>query len=303
MGITGAGKSSFIATASGKQLKTSELGLGNQELTSAPALQQVRIVSFQYEGRNVHLIDTPGFDGTSRSDTEALKEITYWLSSAYVYDVCLSGIIHLHPITNPLMTDSALKRRLRVLQKTWGTRILPSVAMVTTMWDIIKSELGEKQENHWRRSLWQPIVEHGGYVARHNNTRSSALSIIDLFMTKGKATLEIQHEMVDQHMMLKDTAVGRELISRFDMLSAEKNAKIAALGVNIEQLVAAKEKEFQESLARDERRLGMELLDTYYAKRNELRTVISSHRYLHQVVIRGIVGTSTAAEAAACVVM
>ena len=149
-------------------------------------------------------------------------------------------------------------------------------------------------------------MEHGGYVARHNGTRSSALSIINLFMTKGKATLDIQHEMVDQHMMLKDTAAGQELMRRYKMLSAKKNPEITTLSVNIKQLVAAKEKEFQKGLAEVERQLEMEQV-LYNAERKTLRTTILSHRYLHQVVSRGVVGTSpaaaAAAAAAACVVM
>ena len=253
------------------------------------------------------MIDTPGFGDTFRSDTDVLKEITYWLSSAYGYNVYLSGIIHLHPITAIPMTGSAVKS-LRVLQKTWGTRILSSVAMVTTMWDIIKPDLGEMRENRLRSRLWQPIVEHGGHVARHDGTRSSALSIINLFMTKGKATLQIQHEMVDQHMMLKDTAAGQELMRHLLhpyfwplRLSAKKNAEIAALGVSIEQLVAAKEKEVQEGLAEAERQLESDHV-RYNAESKRAHTMILSQRYLHQVVSTGVAATSTAAPAA-CVVM
>jgi peptide subunit release factor RF-3 len=39
--------------------------------------QEIRVCSFQYEGRRVHLIDTPGFDDTYRTDSVVLRDLAY----------------------------------------------------------------------------------------------------------------------------------------------------------------------------------------------------------------------------------
>jgi predicted GTPase len=39
--------------------------------------------SLQRGGRMVRLIDTPGFDDSTRDDLDILTEIAYWLSQAY----------------------------------------------------------------------------------------------------------------------------------------------------------------------------------------------------------------------------
>ena len=199
----------------------------------------MEIASFHYEGKNVHLIDTPGFDDTSRSDTEVLKEIAYWLSEAYGSNVRLSGIIHLHPITATRMSSSAVNS-LDVLRKTWGESILSSVAMVTTMWDIVEPEVGTLREQELKSEFWQPFLKHGSYFSRYQNSQSSALSIVNIFMNKGTRTLEIQHEMVDQHKMLKDTDAGQELKAAQEQMKDGLEHETAALSVGFKQLAAAK---------------------------------------------------------------
>lgn len=50
--------------------------------------------------RTIHLIDTPGFDDSVRSDEETLQELAYWLVKAYERSILLSGIVLLHRITD-----------------------------------------------------------------------------------------------------------------------------------------------------------------------------------------------------------
>ena len=306
-------------------------------LTRAPATQQVQIASFQYKGKNVHLIDTPGFDDTFRTDANVLQEIAYWLCSAYGSNVRLSGIINLHPISWNRVTGSVVNQ-LRVLQKTLGTSMFSSLAIVTTMWDITDPKIGVAREQELKSDFWLPFLEQGSFVFRYDNSRSSALLIIEAFMTKAKGTLQIQHEMVDQHKMLNDTEAGQALNAELNQLKleferqldsvkdlaredirpagrnwalekscneleanvAKTNAAITALDVNIEQLLAAKDKELQEELsALAERK--RELNQTHYnAQSKRLRSLMGSKRYLQQTLSTG---TIAATAAAACVVM
>ncbi|GJE89957.1 hypothetical protein PsYK624_060720 [Phanerochaete sordida] len=76
MGATGTGKSTFINLLSGSALA---VGQGLRSCTS-----KVEITSpFDFLGRSVALIDTPGFDDTSISDTQVLSMIAKFLSDTY----------------------------------------------------------------------------------------------------------------------------------------------------------------------------------------------------------------------------
>ena len=93
MGATGSGKTSvstgclvvmtrnsfnclqFINLASGSNLRV------GMDLASCTAEVQVAD-KFTLDGRSVTLIDTPGFDDTSRSDTDILRTIAAFLATA-----------------------------------------------------------------------------------------------------------------------------------------------------------------------------------------------------------------------------
>ena len=65
----------FINLASGSDLP---VGVGLESCTVDVQLSD----EFTLDGRRVVLIDTPGFDDASRSDTEVLQTITAFLATA-----------------------------------------------------------------------------------------------------------------------------------------------------------------------------------------------------------------------------
>ncbi|KAK1757755.1 hypothetical protein QBC47DRAFT_400088 [Echria macrotheca] len=70
MGVTGAGKSKFISHLS----KTAVVGDDIKSCTTSISIHATFL-----DGLNIYLIDTPGFDDTTRPDTEILREIAVWL--------------------------------------------------------------------------------------------------------------------------------------------------------------------------------------------------------------------------------
>ena len=282
----------------------------------------------------MHLVDTPGFDDTLRSDADVLKEIAYWLSNAYVSNVRLSGIIYIHPIASDRMPRSALKT-LRVMREAWGASVLPSVALVTTMWDIVEPALGASRELELVSKFWMPLIDRGSFAPRYANSRDSALKIIDFFMTREKITLDIQHEMVDKNMNLKDTAAGHQLQEELDTVFGEEYlsgketyldtfrvrdrmhrivnlerpatdeakhiAEVkAALDIRAAQLAASKDQEFREELAKVQRQ--QELAQARYRGQNEsLYNLIGSNSNLQQAL--GVGAAVTTPVAASCTVM
>ena len=65
----------FINCASGSSLR---VGTGIESCTTEIKLAN----EFILDGRVVTLIDTPGFDDTTKSDTEILKMIAFFLANA-----------------------------------------------------------------------------------------------------------------------------------------------------------------------------------------------------------------------------
>ena len=104
MGVTGAGKSSFISLLCDSRTKI-DIGHDLQSCTA-----QVGVYACErYPQRTIYFIDTPGFDDTIRSDTEVLRELAHWFSKSYSDNIKLNGILYFHRISDNKMQGSAKK--------------------------------------------------------------------------------------------------------------------------------------------------------------------------------------------------
>ncbi|KAI0404434.1 P-loop containing nucleoside triphosphate hydrolase protein [Xylaria palmicola] len=219
MGMTGSGKSTLVSLCTDQQV---EIG---HELHSCT--QDVRTHSFRHPNLPsgwIHLVDTPGFDDTHKSDTEVLRTLAAWLTETYSNGVKLSGILYLHRINQPRMQGSALKN-LSLFRSLCGDDALRKVVLVTTMWDITEGDIAESREKQLKGTskYWGGMVAKGSQVIRHNNTQKSAFALFETFM-KGdpKIVLKIQSEMVDSQRPLERTNAGNDIK---EML-AEQNAQL-----------------------------------------------------------------------------
>ena len=104
----------------------------NQTLTIHVGTQECQAYKFKHKDRTVHLIDTPGFDDTKKSDTDVLKDIAGWLLKAYQQDIRLSGMVYLHSISETRMKGSHMTN-LRMFQKLAGLENMGHVILTTTM--------------------------------------------------------------------------------------------------------------------------------------------------------------------------
>ncbi|KAF4437994.1 hypothetical protein FACUT_5260 [Fusarium acutatum] len=214
MGMTGSGKSTFISLCNGQDVP---VGHDLQACTQHVTAYQCK----WSDTSDIYLLDTPGFDDTIRSDTEVLKEIALSLAKTYQDNVKLSGILYLHRITDRRMGGSAQKN-LMMFRKLCGKDSLKNVILVTTMWEGEDAATGEKREQELIATdgFWGTLVEEGAQVNRHNNTRSSAMSLLRTVAKNNRVTISIQKEMVSEHKDLNETEAGIGLNS--DILLAEQ---------------------------------------------------------------------------------
>ncbi|KAF4565344.1 hypothetical protein EYR36_001914 [Pleurotus pulmonarius] len=205
MGPTGAGKSSFINTAT----NSSEAMVGHN-LESCT--QEVRAISCPHpeSGRNVVLVDTPGFDDTVRTDTDILSAIANWLSTTYRDKITLSGILYLHRISDNRMAGTPIKN-LNMFKQLCGQDALDNVILMSTMWTEVAEDVGEGRELELQRNYWKPMIVAGSRTTRFDGSHQRAWEIIDA-LGPGSKPLLIQTEMVDEGKTLPETSAGTVLL-------------------------------------------------------------------------------------------
>ncbi|KAF3039397.1 gTPase, IMAP member 8 [Didymella heteroderae] len=146
MGVTGAGKSYFINQLAGR--KVVDEGAALDSCTDKCSMVPVSI-----GGSTALLIDTPGFDDTTRTDSEILTEIARILSAQYALGVQLKGIIYIHRITDVRFNRSSVKT-FEIFKKICGHEALKNVLLVTSRWHEIDEATGADRERQLKEKFW-----------------------------------------------------------------------------------------------------------------------------------------------------
>jgi hypothetical protein len=242
MGATGSGKSTFINKASGSSLP---VGRGLESCTSEVRTSRPFVVS----GRIVTLIDTPGFDDTSRSDTDILTMIAAYLSKTYEHGARLAGVIYMHRISDFRMGGTS-KRNFKIFRELCGENSLKNVIIVTNMWSEVKREIGEAREAELasKDKFFKPVLEKGARLLRHDGTLESAHTTLRYLINNQAATLRIQQEIVNEHKPIEKTAAGAELRRALDEQADQHKEEIRNLRAEMEAALRAKDEETRKEL-------------------------------------------------------
>ncbi|KAK4082901.1 uncharacterized protein Triagg1_1791 [Trichoderma aggressivum f. europaeum] len=243
MGVTGSGKSSLISLCTGKNVKI------GHSLESCTA--DVEDVEFMFNNHVcVHLIDTPGFDDTSRSDVEVLQNIAVWLTDSLKQDIKLSGIIYLHRIIDVRMAGSTL-RNLSMFKKLCGEEAYSSVVLATSMWSQVDEATGTQRERELieTKKFWGYMHEKGSRIFRLDQTRESYLEIIKYILSLGSTTLlELQDEIVNQGLPIENTEAGVQLNQDIIREREKHQAELLALKTQMQEEMAKHDAELQRAL-------------------------------------------------------
>lgn len=237
-----------------------------------------------YKGHTIRLVDTPGFDD-SRSDLDdshILKEIASWLVIAYSQTppLLLSGIIYLHPINEAggRMRGSA-RNNLKMFQAMCGNEPLSSVVLATTMWGKIDEAKGQKTQEQLSEQYWNTMIDAGSKVIRHDDTKESALRIIDhIISRKTQVGLKMQKQLVEGDLTVEDTDAGQELKSKVTQERAKTDEKLRDVKEDLEQALAESDNASANELL-DEQRKFESLIK---AKDAELKSMKIKAEQLHK---------------------
>ncbi|KAJ3559608.1 hypothetical protein NP233_g11225 [Leucocoprinus birnbaumii] len=172
-------------------------------------------------GREVVLLDTPGFDDATRTGEEVLTLVGDWLQRSYRKDVKLSGLIYLHRITDNRIASTPYNS-LRMFGKLCGDAAMNRVMLVTTMWQQLpktdqREGVGEDREKELKEKFWNTFIERGSQVERLKEaTYDEAWRIVtplvdrSLEEVQSKAVL-LQEVLVDNGIAWNENRAGREL--------------------------------------------------------------------------------------------
>ncbi|KAK0727537.1 P-loop containing nucleoside triphosphate hydrolase protein, partial [Lasiosphaeria miniovina] len=158
MGVTGSRKSHLIRRIT--QKKGVRVGHGLQSETT-----EMSETTFSHRGTKYVLVDTPGFDDTVLGQEEVVSRILEWLAARFGEGRGLDGIIYLHSLNSPRMTNSS-KASLRMFRKLCGSEGFGRVILGTTFWDVVPWPIAEERESQLCNWFWPEMIEKGSRVAR-----------------------------------------------------------------------------------------------------------------------------------------
>jgi GTPase Era involved in 16S rRNA processing len=266
MGATGSGKTTFINVASGSNLR---VGMGLESCTNEVQASQ----SFMLDGKHVVLVDTPGFDDTTKSDTDVLKMIAAYLQTMHKQEKLLSGVIYMHRISD-IRVGGTSRRDFTMFQELCGREAYKNVLMVTNMWgDVNEDVLAREQELREKDIFFKPILDNGALLLRHMNDQDSAHKIIHKLTDIDPVVLRIQSELAAVNDITQTSAYAQ--LNRELMEQAERNRQeLQKLRVELEEAAQAQDEETRMELQEESEKMEAELLRV----QNEAATLASEYQ-------------------------
>lgn len=263
VGMNGAGKSNFISLCIGEDPLESEGSL----LSSYTG---ITMHTMKYNGRTVHLIETPAIDSFGRTEEEIFEEWTYWMVQAYRVGIRINGLVYLHNILDPRLTHGALCG-LEVFKKMCGPHVYAAIAMATTRWDIVEVKEGEFREAELVQTLnfWGDLRNGHSYISRLSNNSESAMRIISYLLDrKSKYVLDLQREMVDERRDLHKTEAGKVLYQRWLNDKRELEQEKQDLQTELDKLALMSTRELEDELRQMSEDIERKMIETIQKTKN-----------------------------------
>lgn len=235
-------------------------------------------------GTSFYLVDTPGFNDTSRTDKQVLQNITEWLGTTYKQGVKLNGIVYFHPISDRRMTGSA-RKNLLMFSKLCGEGALSKVILATTMWENVDRADGELREKQLTetRDFWGFMCEKGSRILRHYNNKESAMKLLSYFASDKtqKVTLDVQRELVEGRKTLDETRVGKELDSAFAAERERLKQELKQLEEELKETIRGQNEEMADLIRESQQEVRHEMetqIRQLQRDRDELRVTLDDLR-------------------------
>ncbi|MCJ1246881.1 hypothetical protein MMC30_004090 [Trapelia coarctata] len=275
MGLTGAGKSTFISIVT--EDDTIPVGASLESVTQNVA-EYILYHTYKDIHYEIHLIDTPGFDDGAYIDHEVLQKIATYINTIYKLGEAIAGIIYLYDITRSRM-GGAGERNIRMLEQMVGVDKWDNCTLVTTKWNCSKKE-DELEREHALKTkprYWKEMLEssHQASMERFMKSKGSALKIIMPHLKKKFApAISVQMDPQGENLTLGETDAGR------------------IVGDNVEKLLETEGRLHDLEAARGilQQKFDEKLLAEFIRKRDKLMQQKNLHRVSRWTIRMALIG-------------
>ncbi|KAF9053469.1 P-loop containing nucleoside triphosphate hydrolase protein [Panaeolus papilionaceus] len=181
MGPTGSGKSSFIEALAAK---SQQLSISKDQLAGyTQTVNCYEVINVMRDGRNICLVDTPGFSDSKISEVEIIDMIRKWMQDQSYGSS--QRILYMMPISETRLPGSRRRTVEMLKQFLEKPHYKDSVTFVTTMWDTLHNKRARmRAESNFAQLRDQVLKDFPGEkevsITRFMNTRNSALEILDM---------------------------------------------------------------------------------------------------------------------------
>ncbi|KAK4200749.1 P-loop containing nucleoside triphosphate hydrolase protein [Triangularia verruculosa] len=204
IGPTGAGKTTFVSRVTGNT--DLEIDDGVDSVT-----QDAVSVSCTIDGRQVTLIDTPGFDdpGKGRSDVDILRLVSKHLMDRHGRDTKLNGVVLLQLVSNARVGASEAFRT-RLFKMMIGEESYDRVVIGGTHAKDHKEGQNRVDKRTARPDIWGGMVKRGARALPYRDNQKEALRIVRWLMECDAKHIKLQEELASGK-TLEETAAGKEI--------------------------------------------------------------------------------------------
>lgn len=217
---------------------------------------KIKCYRFTHKGINFTLVDTPGFDDSSKSDEVIVNHILEWLASSFRNGIRLTGILYLHRIIDPRIGGEA-RQKMRMFRKLCGPDCMKNVVLGTTFWDRIAAEKGATREKELAANdeFWGILAKKGSRIVRIvTEDRECGLQILHDMAKNDIFIPEAQREMIEESKSTHNTSAAKTIHEEeLEKMKTEMEAQIQAQRAKFENDLSRLEDERREK-RRQERR-------------------------------------------------
>ena len=173
----------------------------------------------------------------------------------------MAGVIYLHRISD-FRFGGIAARNFRMFRELCGEDTLKNVVIVTTMWGEVTPAKGAARETELatNKKFFKSAIDKQALLLRHDNTLSTAQSILHHIIYNRPRVLRIQDEVVTQGMDISQTAAGEELGRELAKQTSKLKAEMKALQDQMNAAIMAKDQETKMEIEEERKRLRDQMM-------------------------------------------
>ena len=219
LGSLDSGQTSFIDLCCGSNRRQSrsksDTTIPGPEIDKGLATRSIEHAVFEHypkfdQGRKVHLIDTPIFDGSFMRSQLVMYQIAFLLAAAYKVGITINGLVYTQDFTQEFGKNT--RNDLNMLSTVVGVDHFSRVVFATSSSSPLVND-GPAARTKFLSDFWSPVMGKRTKVYGTFGSRSDALEVVSWFASQPQPSnpLKIQDELINEAKVVNETSLGQLL--------------------------------------------------------------------------------------------